>query len=136
MRALAVREKPTPRKSDNKLVLIVEDNDLNLKLFRDLLEAHSYTVVETRSGLEVPELVRKHRPDIIIMDIQLPQISGIDIIRSLKGDRDMRNIPVIAVTAFAMQDDEDNIMASGCEAYLAKPISIESFVDTVQKYTH
>lgn len=117
-----------------KTVLIVEDNDLNLKLFRDLLSANGYKTVETKEGIEAISLTRNTMPDIILMDIQLPEISGLDITRKLKADPQIRHIPVIAVTAFAMKDDEDKIMQAGCEAYLSKPIAIDVFLATVQKF--
>lgn len=117
-----------------KTVLIVEDNDLNMKLFNDLLEAHGYSTLKSRSGLEGFELARQHRPALILMDIQLPEVSGIDIIKLLKEDEELRAIPVIAITAFAMKGDEERIRESGCEGYLSKPISVGKFVQTVQSY--
>lgn len=87
-------------------VLIVEDNELNMKLFHDLLEAHGVETVETRDGKEVLELAREHKPDLILMDIQLPEISGLDVTKALKADEELKSIPVIAVTAFAMKGDE------------------------------
>ena len=115
-------------------VLVVEDNELNLKLFTDLLQAQGYEVISTRDGVMVEELVRAHHPDLILMDIQLPEISGIDIIKWLKAQDDLRDIPVIAVTAFAMKGDEERIRASGCEAYLSKPISVMPFLETVKRF--
>lgn len=117
-----------------KTVLIVEDNELNMKLFHDLLEAHGYDTVQTRSGLTAVALVRKHMPDLILMDIQLPEISGLDVTRELKRDPELRSIPVIAVTAFAMKGDEERIREGGCEAYLSKPISVAKFIETVRSY--
>ncbi len=117
-----------------KRVLIVEDNDLNMKLFRDLLEAHGYATLHTRDGMEVLPLVRKEHPDLILMDIQLPEVSGLEITSWLKTEPDLKHIPVIAVTAFAMKGDEEKIRAGGCEAYLAKPISVTSFVATVKRF--
>ncbi len=117
-----------------KTVMIVEDNELNMKLFHDLLEAHGFRTVETRSGVEAVELARAHRPDLIIMDIQLPEISGLDVTRKLKADPELRSIPVVAVTAFAMKGDEERIRAGGCEAYLSKPISVTQFLSTVRQY--
>lgn len=117
-----------------KKILIVEDNDLNLKLFRDILDAHGYETFETKDGMEVLSLARNIRPDLILMDIQLPEISGLDITRKLKADGEVKGIPVIAVTAFAMKDDEEMILSAGCEAYMSKPISIPTFVLTVQKF--
>ena len=117
-----------------KTVLIVEDNDLNMKLFGDLLEAHGYATLKTGNGVEAIEIARDKRPDLIIMDIQLPQVSGLDVTRWLKEDEELRSIPVIAVTAFAMKGDEERIRQGGCEAYLSKPISVAKFIETVRTY--
>jgi len=117
-----------------KTVLIVEDNELNMKLFRDLLEAHGFATVQTKDGLEAMDLARAHRPDLILMDIQLPEVSGLEITKWLKDDEELRDIPVVAVTAFAMKGDEEKIREGGCEAYIAKPISVAHFVETVQRY--
>lgn len=117
-----------------KTVLIVEDNELNMKLFHDLLNAFGYRTVQTREGLKAVDLARKHRPDLILMDIQLPEISGMDVTRLLKADPELKSIPVVAVTAFAMRGDEQRIKESGCEAYLSKPIAVGSFIATVRQY--
>ncbi|WP_315833382.1 response regulator [Bradyrhizobium prioriisuperbiae] len=117
-----------------KTVLIVEDNELNMKLFRDLLEAHGYQTIATNRGTDALDLVRKHRPDLILMDIQLPEVSGLDVTRWIKGDPDLRAIPVVAVTAFAMKGDEERIREGGCEAYLSKPISVGKFIETVRQF--
>ena len=115
-------------------VLIVEDNELNMKLFNDLLQAHGYVTVGTRHGGEAVDLARQHRPDLILMDIQLPEISGIDVTRRLKADPELKAIPVIAVTACAMKGDEERIREGGCEAYLSKPISVAKFLETVRQF--
>ena len=117
-----------------KKVLVVEDNELNMKLFRDLLEAHGYGTVQTSNGNEVLDLARRERPDLILMDIQLPEVSGLDVTRWLKADDELRAIPVIAVTAFAMKGDEQKIREGGCEDYISKPISVTGFIETIQKY--
>lgn len=117
-----------------KTVLVVEDNELNMKLFHDLLEAHGYEIVETRNGFEAIDLARKHRPDLILMDIQLPEVSGLDVTKWIKEDEELQAIPIIAVTAFAMKGDEERIRQGGCEAYLSKPISIAKFIETVKAY--
>jgi two-component system cell cycle response regulator DivK len=117
-----------------KTVLIVEDNELNMKLFHDLLEAHGYDIVGTRDGIEVLDLARAHRPDLILMDIQLPTVSGLEVTKWIKGDPELRRIPVVAVTAFAMRGDEERILQGGCEAYLSKPISIARFMETIQRF--
>ncbi|HET6389960.1 response regulator [Hyphomicrobium sp.] len=115
-------------------VLIVEDNELNMKLFNDLLVAHGYKTLQTRNGFDALELARKHRPDLILMDIQLPEVSGLEVTRWLKDDDTLRDIPVVAVTAFAMKGDEERIRSGGCEAYISKPISVMAFLDTVRKF--
>lgn len=118
----------------SKKILIVEDNELNMKLFNDLLEAHAYETVKTREGTKVLELARTHKPDLILMDIQLPEVSGLDLIRWLKEAEDLKSIPVIAITAFAMKGDEDRIRQTGCEDYISKPISVVSFITTIRKF--
>ena len=117
-----------------KSVLIVEDNELNMKLFNDLLEAHGYGTIQTRSGVEAVELTRKHRPDLILMDIQLPEVSGLQVIQWIKDDEALSQTPIVAITAFAMKGDEEKIRQSGCEAYLSKPISVVKFLETVRTY--
>jgi two-component system, cell cycle response regulator DivK len=117
-----------------KTVLIVEDNELNMKLFHDLLAAHGYDIVGTRDGIEVLDLARAHRPDLILMDIQLPTVSGLEVTKWIKGDPELQRIPVVAVTAFAMRGDEERILQGGCEAYLSKPISIVRFMETIQRF--
>ncbi len=117
-----------------KTVLIVEDNELNMKLFSDLLEANGYATVQTRNGVEAVGLARKHRPDLILMDIQLPEVSGLQVTQWLKDDDELRSIPIIAITAFAMKGDEEKIRQGGCEAYLSKPISVAKFLETVRTY--
>ena len=117
-----------------KTVLIVEDNELNMKLFHDLLDAHGYDTLQTRNGMEALKIAREKRPNLILMDIQLPEVSGLEVTRWLKDDDDLREIPVIAVTAFAMKGDEERIRQGGCEAYISKPISVMSFIDTVRRF--
>jgi two-component system, cell cycle response regulator DivK len=118
----------------SKTVMIVEDNELNMKLFHDLLDAHGYRTLQTRSGLDALQLARTHRPNLILMDIQLPEVSGLEVTKWLKDDEELRDIPVIAVTAFAMKGDEERIKQGGCEAYISKPISIGTFLETVRRY--
>jgi two-component system cell cycle response regulator DivK len=116
-----------------KKILIVEDNELNMKLFHDLLEVHGYVTLQTRDGREALRLAREHRPDLILMDIQLPEVSGLEVTRWIKEDSELKTIPVIAVTAFAMKGDEEKIRSGGCEAYIAKPISVSTFLETIEK---
>ncbi len=125
---------PRPGWGMSKTVLIVEDNELNMKLFNDLLQAHGYNTLQTRDGREVLSMTRKHRPDLILMDIQLPEISGLEIAKMLKADDDLNAIPVVAVTAFAMKGDEQKIRNGGCDGYIAKPISVNNFLQTVSKF--
>lgn len=117
-----------------KKVLIVEDNALNMKLFHDLLEAHNIDTVETSNGHDVLDLAREHTPDLILMDIQLPEVSGLDVTKWLKADDTLKAIPVIAVTAFAMKGDEQKIREGGCEDYISKPISVTHFMDVIHKH--
>jgi two-component system cell cycle response regulator DivK len=119
-----------------KTILIVEDNELNMKLFNDLLEAHGYATLKSRNGVEAIKMARAHRPDLIVMDIQLPEISGLDVTKWLKEDDNLRAIPVIAITAFAMKGDEEKIREGGCQDYIAKPISISKFIETIEKHLH
>jgi len=103
-------------------------------LFNDLLQAHGYETVQTVDGRDALKLVREHSPDLILMDIQLPEISGLEVTKMIKADDDLKDIPVIAVTAFAMKGDEEKIREGGCEGYIAKPISVPHFLETVQKF--
>jgi two-component system, cell cycle response regulator DivK len=115
-------------------VLIVEDNILNMKLFNDVLTAHGYETLQSRDGREALTLARRHRPDLILMDIQLPEVSGLQVTKWLKEDKDLQIIPVIAITAFAMKGDEQKIREGGCEGYIAKPISIAGFLRTIERF--
>jgi two-component system cell cycle response regulator DivK len=105
-----------------------------MKLFNDLLEAHNYNILKTRDGMEALKIAREHKPDLILMDIQLPEVSGLEVTKWIKEDDNLKSIPVIAVTAFAMKGDEEKIREGGCEAYIAKPISVSHFLETVQKF--
>ena len=120
---------PVPKK-----VLIVEDNELNMKLFNDLLEAHGYFTLQTKDGMDALRIARQHHPDLILMDIQLPEVSGLEVTKWLKEDPELNPIPVVAVTAFAMKGDEERIREGGCEAYLSKPISVGKFLETVRSF--
>ena len=117
-----------------KTVLIVEDNELNMKLFHDLLEAHGYDTLCSRNGVEAMDLARRHKPDLVLMDIQLPEVSGLEVTGWLKSDPELKTIPVVAVTAFAMKGDEERIRKGGCEAYLSKPISVAKFIETIRQF--
>jgi two-component system cell cycle response regulator DivK len=134
MRQGASRSDPHGRRSARRKILIVEDNILNMKLFRDILVAHGYETLQSRDGAEAMALTRRHRPDLILMDIQLPEVSGLQVIKWLKEDEELQAIPVIAVTAFAMKGDEQKIREGGCEGYIAKPISIATFLQTIEHF--
>ena len=114
-----------------KRVLVVEDNELNLKLFCDLLRAHEHVVEPVRDGREAIARTRAFAPDLVVMDIQLPHVTGYELIQQLKADPALRAIPIMAVTAYAGREDEDRIRAAGANAYVSKPISLMRFVDEV-----
>lgn len=117
-----------------KRILIVEDNLLNMRLLKDLLEAHRYETLTTGDGLQAISLAREQLPDLILMDLQLPDVSGLEVTRRLKADERTNRIPVIAVTAFAMAGDEKKALDSGCDAYVTKPIALDSFLRTVAAF--
>ena len=117
-----------------KRILIVEDNKADVRLLKDILERHGYETLQTGDGLEAINLALTHSPDLILMDIQLPEISGLEVTRRLRGDNRSRHIPIVAVTAFAMGWHEREALDSGCDAYISKPISIPKFLSTVQSF--
>lgn len=115
-----------------KKVLVVEDNELNLRLFCDLLRAHDYAVEGVRDGREALDAARNFVPDVIVMDIQMPHVTGIELISAIRGDAALAATPVMAVTAYAGKADEDRIRAAGADAYVSKPISLMRFIETVE----
>ncbi len=115
-----------------KKVLVVEDNDLNRKLFCDLLKAHDYEPEPLGDGREAVEIAQSQSPDLIIMDIQMPHVSGLDLIGALKQDAELKSIPIMAVTAYAAKGDEERIRAAGAESYVSKPISVVKFIEEVK----
>ena len=117
-----------------KTVMIIEDNELNMKLFRDLLQVSGYETVQFENGKNAVALARQHRPDLLLIDIQLPEVSGLEIIQWLKREEDLREIPIIAITAFAMKGDQERILQTGCDAYISKPIQVGEFIGTVKRY--
>ncbi|MCP5395519.1 MAG: response regulator [Sphingomonadaceae bacterium] len=116
-----------------KRILVVEDNDLNRKLFCDVLRAGGFTVEGVADGEVVLETARNFIPSLVIMDIQLPHVSGLDLIAEMKRDRTLSHVPVLAVTAYAGKGDEERIRDAGAEGYLAKPVSIGPFTAAVKK---
>jgi two-component system, cell cycle response regulator DivK len=117
-----------------KRILIVEDNELNMKLLNDVLEAHGDVIIPSSQGGTAVALAREHRPHLILMDLQLPDISGLEATRQLKQHEDTRGIPIIAVTAFAMAGDERRALDSGCDGYVSKPIMLRPFLETIEKF--
>jgi two-component system cell cycle response regulator DivK len=117
-----------------KRILVVEDNELNMKLLNDVLEAHGYEVMSTDRGLVAIEWARLYQPDLILMDLQLPDLSGLDATRQLKSDGQTQDIPIIAVTAFAMAGDEKKALDHGCDAYVAKPIVLRDFLSLIADF--
>jgi two-component system cell cycle response regulator DivK len=132
---LVARERSIPR-SAPKRILIVEDNELSLKLLNDVLEFHGYTIISTHLGAAAVDLARQHQPDLILLDIQLPDIAGTEAAGRLKADEETRAIPIIAVTAFAMSGDRTKILESGCDDYVSKPFSVLGLLALVERYTH
>lgn len=114
-----------------KKVLVVEDNDLNRKLFCDLLRAHDFEPEPLADGREALATAQSQSPDLIIMDIQMPHVSGLDLIGALKRDETLRSIPIMAVTAYAAKGDEERIREAGAESYVSKPISVVKFIEEV-----
>ena len=115
----------------SKTILIVEDNELNMKLFDDILRLQGYKTAKSMDGSDAVDLTRSEHPDLILMDIQLPGRSGLEITRMLKADDELKNIPVVAVTSFAMEGDREKILRNGCDGYIPKPITINGFLETI-----
>ena len=116
-----------------KKVLVVEDNELNLRLFCDLLRAHDYNVEGVRDGREALDRAREFRPAAIVMDIQMPHVTGLQLTEAIRADVDLYHIPIMAVTAYAGKGDEERIRAAGADAYVSKPISLIRFIETVER---
>lgn len=117
----------------SKVILITEDDELNRKLFSDLLEFRGYQTLQTRDGMGALRLVRERRPNLILMNIKLPDISGLEVTYRIKQDETLRHIPVIAVTGFAMDGDAEKILACGCDAYMTKPIIVSEYLSVVER---
>ena len=118
----------------NKTILVVEDQEDNRQILRDLLASSGFLMIEAHDGEQALAMARSQRPDLILMDIQLPEVSGLEVTKWLKEDAELKAIPVVAVTAFAMKGDEERIREGGCEAYLSKPISIGKFIETIRHF--
>lgn len=116
------------------LILVVEDHPQNMMLMSDLLNAAGYQVLQAEDGRQGWELAQEYRPDLIIMDIQLPDVSGLELTKRLKADKELKLIPIIAVTAFAMVGDKEEILEAGCDGYISKPFSVPDVLEIVQRY--
>ena len=120
--------------SDRKKILVVEDNEMNLELVTDILEAEGYEVIQATNGNDALESANSQRPDLILMDIQLPQMDGLEVTRLLKGNEGTRQIKVVALTAHAMRGDEEKARSAGCSGYIPKPINTREFVSIIRHY--
>jgi two-component system cell cycle response regulator DivK len=120
-------------KNADKVVLVIEDTESSMKLFEHVLELHGYNTLQAKDGMRGWELAREHRPDLILMDIQLPKVSGLEVTKWLKDDESLKSIPIIAITAFALEGDEEKMLNGGCDAYITKPISISKFLQTIER---
>lgn len=118
----------------NKTVLVVEDNELNMKLVRSLLKIRNYGVLEAVDAETGIQLTRKHRPDLVLMDVQLPGIDGLKATQIIKGDPALKDIPVVALTSYAMQGDEEKAVKAGCTGYITKPLDTKAFLETIDEY--
>jgi two-component system, cell cycle response regulator DivK len=117
-----------------KRILMIEDTEDNRQIVRDLIDSVGYELLEAHDGAAGLAMASEHKPDLILMDIQLPEISGLEVTKWLKEDDDLSHIPVVAVTAFAMKGDEERIREGGCEAYISKPISVSHFLETIRRF--
>jgi len=118
----------------NYTVLITEDNPKNRKVFKDILRVHGYKSIEAVDGEEGYRMAKEHKPDLIVMDVQLPGANGYEVTRRLKSKDDTKDIPIIIVTSFAMAGEENEARAAGCDDYISKPINIHQFIETIKKY--
>jgi two-component system, cell cycle response regulator DivK len=115
-------------------VLVAEDNEKNMKLFRDLLQANGYNTLEATTGADAVKLALEHQPDLVLMDIQLPDIDGLDALRQLRADERMASTPIVALTAQAMDGDRERFLAAGFDDYISKPVNVIGFLETVRRY--
>lgn len=122
--------------SRGKTVLIVEDNESNMKFFNDLLQAFGYDTLQTQDGMEVLKIAREHKPNLILMDIQLGEVTGLDIAKWIKKEDDLKDIPIVAVTAYAVKDDEKLILQSGCTTWLPKPVNTLTLIEAVEQFVN
>jgi two-component system, cell cycle response regulator DivK len=117
-----------------QLILVVEDNEKNKKLVRDVLEASGYRTLEAATGEQGVERAVDHRPDLVLMDVQLPDIDGVEVLRRMRADERTASVPVLALTAQAMDGDRERFLAAGFDGYLSKPVDIADLVSTVKRH--
>ena len=117
-----------------KTILVVEDNELNMKLVRGLIKIGNYGMLEAIDAESGIEQIREQRPDLVLMDIQLPGMDGLSATKIIKKDPSLKDIPVVALTSYAMQGDEEKALAAGCSGYIAKPIDTRKFLETIAQY--
>ena len=117
-----------------KTILVVEDNKLNMKLVRGLIKIGKYRMLEAMDAESGIKLIREERPDLVLMDIQLPGMDGLSATEVIKADPDLKDIPIVALTSYAMQGDKEKALAAGCSGYIAKPIDTRQFLETVSQY--
>lgn len=115
-----------------KKILIVEDNEINLKLIRTVLKARGFLIAEARDGEEALKIIGAERPDIILMDIQIPKVDGLEVTRRIRSMEDLKERPIIALTAHAMEGDRNKILEAGCDGYIAKPINTRTFINEIE----
>ena len=115
-------------------VLVVEDNEKNMKLFRDVLQAKGYRTLEATTGAQAVELATAHLPDLVLMDIQLPDIDGVEALGRLRADTQTASIPVLALTAQAMEGDRERFLAAGFDGYISKPVNVVGLIGTVKQH--
>lgn len=120
--------------NSKKRILVIEDNYFNLKLFRDVLNLNGYEVIEHCKAEGAIDLIDESKPDLVLLDIGLPDMSGRDLVKDIKGNTDIAYIPVIAVTAFALKDEQDGYLAEGFDAFLTKPVSLKGFLEKVKEF--
>ena len=120
---------------ENKTILVVEDNELNMKLVRSLLQLENYEVLEAENAEKGIQLARDHHPDLILMDIQLPGMDGLKAAELISADEDLKDISIVALTSYAMEGDKEKALAAGCAGYISKPIETRSFLKTIAEYT-
>jgi CheY-like chemotaxis protein len=117
-----------------KTILVVEDNELNMKLVKGLIKIGKHRMLEAVDAESGIQLIREQRPDLVLMDIQLPGMDGLSAAKVIKEDPALKDIPIVALTSYAMQGDEEKALASGCTGYIAKPIDTRKFLETVSQY--